>query len=184
MSFSNSAHLPRPRPLPRLLASGLPGGDGGSARAHWLAASREEERAAAGETAAPLSGPGRRQRCWAVPGSGLVALLQGLCKARWGCEVLWPAERPCALSRPSRPLCSSLWVTSRRGPQHDRATAEGCPRGRTSGGQGRGIVECGGARQQPRPLTFVAALSTRPGLRRGSAGCPLLVGTAACGRGE
>lgn len=186
MSVSNSAHAPTPARLPRLLASGVPGGDGGSARARarWLAASREEERAAAGETAAPLSGQGRRQRCWAGPASGLVALLQGLCEARWGCEVLGPAQSPCSLSRPPRPPCCSLGVTSRRGPQHDRTTAEGCPRGRTSGGQGRGIVKCGGARRQPRPLTFVAALGTRPGLRRGSAGVFCLWGQRSAGAGS
>lgn len=173
-----------PARLPRLLASGLSSGDGGSARARWLAASPEEERAAARETAAPLSGQGRRQRCWAGPGSGLVQLLQGLCESRWGCEVLGPAERPCALSRPPRPPRCSLGVTLRRGPQHDRATTEGCPRGRTSGGQGRGIVECGGARRQPRPLTFVAALGHQAWAAHWVGGRPLLVGTAACRRRE
>lgn len=142
MNASNSAY---PVPLLRPLASRLPGRDGGGARARWLTASREEEeRAAAREAAAPLSRQGRRQRCWAGPGSGLAARLQGLCEALRGCEALGPAERPCALSRPPRPPRCSPWVTSSRGPQHDRATAEGCPRGRTAGGQGRGVVECGG----------------------------------------
>lgn len=91
MSASNSAS---PVPLLRPLASRLPGRDGGGARARWLTASREEEeRAAAREAAAPLSRQGRRQRCWAGPGSGLAARLQGLCEALWGCEARGEAVR-------------------------------------------------------------------------------------------
>lgn len=145
MSFIFASHPPPSFPLPRPLASRLPGRDGCGARARWLTASREEERAAPGEAAALLSGQGRRRRrCWAGPGLGLAARLQELCEALRGCEVLGPAERPCALSRPPRPPRCSSWVTSCLGPQHDRATAEDCPRGRTAGGQGRGVVECGG----------------------------------------
>ncbi|MEJ1278788.1 hypothetical protein NN561_009712 [Cricetulus griseus] len=72
----------------------LLGRDGGGARARWLTAAREEERAAAREAAHRLFGPGRRQRCWAGTGSGLAARLQGLCGALRGCEALGPAERP------------------------------------------------------------------------------------------